>query len=479
MSDPGAPDRASARERWIALAAALLLLVLYQVLRQHSFWGDARYLMHIVPREGWTYHQLGYLLVARLSYWTLGPLFGGDPEPVLSLLSALCASVSAFLVYFGARTAGCRIASAALTTLLFVLAPSVWFYATSIEIHTLQLVAVCATILWVLRAERDGRLGESALVPTVLLCFLFATHTTSSLWAPALAFLCLRGAGRWSFPRRVLPSLVLLAAVAAGWAWLNTSGPEGSQVGVFQAGMALNHLTDWHFERGWNELIAPSGVLVALMLVALLVQLSRDPRALGKPLSTALVLLFLAYLPFAFSLPIAERGAYYISLVPVCAIACARIFEGYGRVWLVAGCVLVVVQAGLAHRHVHEWEHDYPGAEWLEPLFEDTGDRGLVLAFEEWELEAVERHSHMYAVGPKMATTILDFGDPETVAAALAELSRRARNGEPVAITRSLWEREEPQVRAFVQAVVETLGEPEARMDGAYRLFAVVERSSE
>ena len=76
-------------------------------------------------------------------------------------------------------------------------------------------------------------------------------------------------------------------------------------------------------------------------------------------------------------------------------IACCRLMTAGPVGWQSTGARIRVAtkfvnitRQHFARQGVHEWEHEYRGARWMEPLITEVGSPGVVFAQEEWEWNA-------------------------------------------------------------------------------------------
>lgn len=443
--------RPSKRDLLVSACLLVGFSALYFVQRQDARWSDGRALVALVESGRWAYHHFLYLPAARVFAAVLAPV-GVGSEPALQLFSAVAAALAVALFHLAARASGFGPTTSLLGALLLASAPVVWFFGTCVEVHAFQLAFAAGAVLWAARVREVER--PSAVPPALLLGGLFGAHMTGALWAPALLLVLVRGRSGWRRPRHVLVALGVGAGTAAGW--LAATGGTGTGSGHVLLGLR-ELLQGWRVDLLWREVLAPGGLVYPLALLGLLAGRARL-RSAGAPLLAAIALLFLSLLPFAFTLHIAERGAYFISLVPVAVVAACLGLDALGRWRVLVGLLVVAGQVAWSVREVHEWEHHYPGWEWAGPLFDETGEKGLVLAYDRAEWEAVSCHSEMTAISLKARRTKENFGTMQK--AAFRAVERALAAGEPVAITRSLFESDVPEVHAFVVGLVGRFGTP-------------------
>lgn len=452
----------------IASALAACALALYALTQQRAYWSDGRLLMTWIENDVWIHYHLGYLPLAHAAQRVLGGLYGGDPERPLLWLSALCSALAVAASYLAARAFGARRASALAAAALLASAPVAWFYATCVEVHAPHLLASALAALALARARRAGRWGASALLPTVCFLLLFVTHLAGVLLLPALALIVLRGSGRWRWAPHSGLAIALGLAVLAAWNWLTRELPAGR---VFAAEALASGIERWSWRGLWSEFALPQLALLALGALGFAcapregAQLSLGAFGLALLLPSALLVPGFGY---------EERGAYAIALAPF--LACAA---GLALDWTAArageaaagGLALaaLALSAVLATRELADWQQHYRGADWVEALRAETGNRGLVLALEAWEREAVRKHTRLDALA------LLDegqVGDAIGINAQAARyfLSSRAARGECVVITRRLYGSE--QGAPLIEALRTAGGEARIGRSGEYWVIA-------
>ena len=444
------------RSDW-ALAAliATLATTLAFALRQTALWSDGRELIEGVEKGYWTSHYLLYFPAAHLVAGVTSRLGGLDTQASLCLLSALGLGVGAGLFFLFGRDRGLSRWLALLGTALFALSPVVVFFGTCVEAHALQLPVATAALLWASRAERRGTLGKDAALPSLLFLLLVATHPAGLIWVPLYLYILFRVTGHWSIPKHLIPTLVVFAAGAAFF----FAASDRTGAGPRHALLALRKLLEpWRFELFVRELVAPAGVLYPLAAPGLVASLyfrrkSVEPRV--SRLGYAALILCVSALPLAFTLHIFERGAYYISLVPVvAAVVCVTARRLPPAVVLAVGIPLVLVQLLLARAEVRGWEKDYPGADWIEAMFEECGERGLILSGDFSEYKVIRGHTWM-TVG--LVSLRQGNIEPDTLMALTLRGAQNAkRNGAPIVLTQSFLESKDP-------TVVRVLNELESR----------------
>ena len=392
------------RDRGLALLVGVLAATGYWLLRQDATWSDGRDLIVGLERGQWSYHHILYFPTAHLLHGLFG--WALDVEGTLQLLSAGSAALSVGLFYRVAREYLPRGPALASST-LFATAPSVVFYATTVEVHALQLPFAVGAVLWAVRRRTSEGFRENAWLPVALLCGLVGTHVTGLAWSLSCAYVLFRGSGRWAMPRRWLAAgLVLLGFLVS---WLFLQGTSDIASGHVLLGLRKT-LTPWQPGLLWREVLEPAGLLYGCAIVAL-IAFPVIVRAARSTIRASILLLLAPVVPFAMTVGIFERGAYFISLVPVVAVLALQWmrFVRTGPAVVVA-LVLGVVQGGWALRNVDDWVHHYPGNEWIEALLEETGERGIVLTSHLMEVSCIQGHSGMAVLYVRTRGKLYAFG---------------------------------------------------------------------
>jgi hypothetical protein len=345
--------------------------------------------------------------------------------------------------------------------------PTVLFFATSVEVHAPQVLAVGA-VLWGFARWRQSGEVPNALVLSLLFLGLVGTHLTGALWAPAFLYLALFGTGRPRLPEHAFAGALALAGGYFVWKVANPGESQGWKV----AGSAFAALRRApNLEYLMKELVL-NGAFLFVLPPLLLIR-----RRLDR---TGLVLVLLVFAPQVIlfqTLGIEEQGAYFITLFPLLGLLSSLALPRLGRAALPAAAVLLAGQGALAHEFVWQWQNGYRGAEWAEPLIREAGDRGLLLALENWEAHAVQRHSHLDAVSLRIKKSRrvveLPLEDPAQQASALFLIEQSRAGGGLVAVTRSLLDygRENETVRRFLERLVERFGQLRPGDHPAYFVF--------
>ena len=333
----------------------------------------------------------------------------------------------------------------------------VWFYATCIELHGIQLFFAAALTAWVVRVLLDEGKVVSAPVTALLAAGPAGAHMTGILLLPAVAAFLYGTRKRVRSWRR---GAALFIAFAALWFWGSASraaAPRHVQFGL----RSLLEAPDFELFR--REILAPQGTLfVAGMLCAVVLYLRR------RRLDTATLcctLVYLAFLPFAASVDIAERGAYFVCLVPVSLALVAAFWRRLPPVADALLVVLIALNTRASLTRVSAWRNDFPQASWARQLIAEAEGRGVVMTYDMEEFWAVHRHSRMRA--------FCLFEDVELEAPATRryaeQLIRQAlEDGGDVYATRRFLNEPNHGVPAFLDLLEDWLGAPEWKAGGEY-----------
>jgi len=185
-------------------AAAIALLVYCLTANPSVTFTDSGELAAVATTLGIA-HPTGYPLFTLVGHlWTKLPL-PLSPVRKLNLFAALCTALSVFLFYrimlelLDRASPGDAVAPtkrrhsliALVTALTYAFARTVWEQATSVEVYSLHLLTLQASILLFLRAERL----RQWLVWAFVLGLSFSNHLTTILIAPATIYLFFKRLG--------------------------------------------------------------------------------------------------------------------------------------------------------------------------------------------------------------------------------------------------------------------------------------------
>jgi hypothetical protein len=457
------PGRTIALE---ALAAFLGLLGLYHATRQAHYWGDAKFILQWVENGRLDYYHVAYLPLAQLVHGVCGR-FGFAVEDSLRVLSVVCGAGSGALLFAAARCAGAGRVAAGGATLLYATAPVAWFFAGAIEIHAVQMLASGGVCLWAARGVRAGEFGRDPAAVMVALLAIVAGHLTGVTWAPATAFVLWRGGRGAGFGRWVTVSV---AALAFALVWLQVD--RESERGAYHLELGLRALLRLpSLALGWRELLAPAGVVWALVLAAVLLAWRARRLDLRRLEVQATLLLFAASMPLAFLIDIAERGAYFVALLPVACLWLALAGDALPRAALAAVlCVTVPLQTWLGHASLKSFESVALPAElaWLETLQAEAGTRLLLLSTDTTLAAPVQQFTPLTCVivVPGMG---IDLTLPDVRTRLVERAGQKSAEGYRIAFTSELFAAEPGTT--FIAELAAQLGTPEPGRDSHYALF--------
>ena len=279
-------------------------------------------------RSGWTpYYNAFYLPLGWLFHRVGEQGFDWNPDQSLLWFARASCAASAVVGWRVGRRFGLGPQESFAGALLLTLTPSVLFFANVVEVHSLQLLgALVATELALIAREKPPLVAVALVLVGALLGVL--THLTSVLFVPVLVWLAV-GSDARGFPlarfvtrRTVVPSFLGLGALAAAAWQLGSRVEDSTWLAPVRWLYVFGDMLRDRFASGdffgpaesarylWLEFVLPSGLLVALLLVALLVRATRRE-------ALVLVLLALPFLAIFSQGGIWEGGAYFLALWPL------------------------------------------------------------------------------------------------------------------------------------------------------------------
>ncbi|MEO0650948.1 MAG: hypothetical protein AAFZ65_09730 [Planctomycetota bacterium] len=300
-------------------------------------------------------------------------LFGWSADAGAIWFSRVCSALAAG----GAAVAIARRVSSPLLSgagaLALALAPAIWFFAVCAEVHGLQLLGAVVAYECADRARRASRGRALAWFGAGVLAAL-ATHLTSLLLAPLLAWLALGDDGDHGLQRRSL------ARLAAGLALAGLAGPllASTLLAEWQPAQGLrtfvvlwwDRVAQGDFFSGresleylWDEWFVRAGLLWPGTVAGLFVARARR----------AAVAVLVGCLPFVLIFSqggVREAGAYFVGLYPPMALATAGVLDHLTRrrstrLRAALALALVAGQAGLALPTVRSLVRGQDMASWL------------------------------------------------------------------------------------------------------------------
>jgi len=286
-------------------------------LPERLYGDDAFYVRWIVKGDGNPLPHLLYLPIARVAA-RIGALFGADPFLSLRVLSAAAMAGGFALVLQASLHRGRQFGYALLYTLFAAVTPSAWFFATAAEIHAVHLFAMGLLLNVVVRI-RSGTAPFWMGILVLALGFVLGTHQSGILVVPsALLFYVVSTNGRlvrhrwqdlaWAGGAAILVSLPFLLRDSGG------SAEPAWYVSGLQARLSTDGWWGEYLHFIGTEWVAPAWVLVvsACYVFGSLLRTHRTHFL-------ALVFLLVPYLTFFGLFDYAERGAYFIVLLPLLA----------------------------------------------------------------------------------------------------------------------------------------------------------------
>jgi len=445
----------------------VILFALFFAFRQESYWSDARHLIRALHEGSLRRHHFAYPPIA-FGFHELSGLLGNDePKLSLQLLSALSGALTGALLYLAGRRFGFAPLPSLFGVALVCASPVVSFYATCVEVHALQLAFAAGAVYWA-ACTRDEP-PRSAAVAALFLTGIFGAHMAGLLWAPALlVFLYWKGSGT-TRPRHFAAGLAIMILAAVGWRLAN---PGSDNQGSLHISRSLKELLMvFRPKVFYATLVQPLGVLGVVGILTLVSIRGSLRETLRKPHAAATLVLFSCMLPFAATLRIPERGAYYITLALPLGLMAAHLVQNGPRVLRVAAPFALLLQVYLGAKQYHDWEIDYPGAEWVPALREETGEKGVILAGERWEWTAIQFHSKLTCISPSMPQRPESAMPERGREVTLRMMERGLGRGGVLGVTRNFWESEDPLLVPWRELLLERYGEPIPGHRPEYLLF--------
>ncbi len=379
-----------------AAPAFALALALYGATRQEQTFSDGVHLASMVSGGPAPYYNAAYVPLGWLLHRAFAASVGWSVPDALGWLSALAGAAAVAVLAVTLHRLVRRVDAQRATPLalawaaLVALTPGTWFFATTVEVHSVQLLgAALATHLAL--AARDAQARRATALLAAACAAAMLTHLVHALLLPGLVVLARAGVGREPLRWRaaaarigvvalvlaLLGALVFLQARATDAQRATHANPAGVLV-VFGRMLADGLRTRGLFgpsEVGAflaAELLRPAGAL-ALGLVALLFARRAGLRAGG----------LVAALPFLVVLPqggIREDGAYYLSLYPLLALALAdgtarwtgRRGAGLARVALALVVALALAQGAFGWRRLRAYDTGPGPLEWTRAIEQTT-----------------------------------------------------------------------------------------------------------
>lgn len=362
------PPALGARDFAIAAALALLATLLYGATWRESLFDDGEVFAHYFvssDRQVW-YHVL-YLPLAR----ALHPFVpGGDHLAGLEALSVLSGAVGVGAAYLAARGLGASRSGTLLAAGLLALSPSLWFFATTIELHATHFAAVAVAAAILVLGARLPFAAHLALT-AVSFPLLYLTHNSGALfglgWVLLFAFARAR-VGRPVPPLRswfvVAPTL--LAALVLAICAANAYQHKGFGLGT---GDTFAYVLSFRGEHrpSFAFVAEEIGLAYALLLAAAALALLR--REVRLPLLVAILAAAIPVTAFFVWFAFPSRGGYFSGVAFFAFLMAAQVRV---EAWWRPALALAVLaswggQGALAWQRLRAYEAAHPSAKRDEP----------------------------------------------------------------------------------------------------------------
>ncbi|QDU85444.1 hypothetical protein Pla163_25740 [Planctomycetes bacterium Pla163] len=346
----------AARDAAVALILGAAAFALYAATRQWRIYGDGPALLSSLthdPHGNWGWIHVAFMPVAR--FWN-GAFDWSTPAEALRFLAATGGAVTVATTYLIARCFGARTTSAALVAALLAVTPALWFYSTTIEVHSVHAATIGLLAVATFLAPWHRPALALALV-AVLLPLLHLTHQSGAtlhlVWILLVRAAWSRRTGRvvtWRTTALVVAPVMTVSLVAALLLSEHLRA-EPDFVGASDVGAFITQsrveLTGWRLAGLWGW---PIGWLWLALVPALLAPRARRSSGLVALVAAAPLVAFFTWLG------VPERGAYSLGFLPFVAAFVASGADEFverfganrpalGRVATVAGVLLVALQA--------------------------------------------------------------------------------------------------------------------------------------
>lgn len=382
--------------RYALLVVFLVALGLFAATVQTTAFSDAVYLSAKVESGPKPYYNALYLPLGWAFHRLVSLVLDWDAFEALGLFSALCGAGAAAFLAVCLRRIGCSPGWRIAWGLFFVVTPGVWFFSTTVEVHSIQLLGTSAATAMCLLARRESPGRALALVYAACALALLS-HLTTVLILPGFVVLARGdgpgvGLGLKGLPwKATLLVHVGLLVVVVGVFWAYSANPTGlSRSNPLEALEVFfrKYVTKLKNGRFYGpseiadflggEFLRPAGLLAVLPLV----------RVFAPRRNRLFLPAFVAALPYLVLLPqggIREQGGYFVSFFPLFVLATADSVAAIGERapararWIEGGLVvLLVVQAWLGWSRVAEAESGVDARDWTAEVEEEVPRTSVV-----------------------------------------------------------------------------------------------------
>jgi len=293
---------------------SLLALLLFVLLRQHTFYGPDGRAMLKMTMGGMQAHPLHpfYVPLLRASHALVGSL-GGSWYQAGVLLSQVGAALAVITWHRAAARLGATRAQAAAVAVLGATAPAVLFFASVVELHAPFLAFAGFSTLAAARLAKTGTPG-SAVGLGVATGLAVGAHATAHLLPLWLLPLVLAEAPGWSAARRaglLGSALVVHAGVSLALPLLlrlcGVDWHPASSGGFLADAAARDLQLAWVPNQVWRDWLLPFAPLSVSALLSI-------PRRPGRGLVLLLGVAASLAATFVLMAPTTENGAYLVPL---------------------------------------------------------------------------------------------------------------------------------------------------------------------
>ena len=481
---------------FVALVATLGFALTFQT----TYYGDAALLLKTY-RQGNSTGHAAHAVVTRLLSGS-----GFALEASARIASLLPAGIGVGLLVMALLRVGVRTGFAVVVALLFALTPSVAFFATTIEVHGLQLLGVCAAMYCGIRAFGDCPALRIRPQPPLItlpqssprsafLWFLLAalclalTHPLNMPALVGLAGLTLFGLLRRGMTKKRVAIVTLLLGGLGVLLGLTVASIYKARQGLDLAGILAT------FAWPLGELAADGSGAPALFFNFRAALLLPAAGLLGiggfgllflrpRRLAFALSLWVLFPLLFVLGIDAHEHGAYFLVALPALSIGVAAILEQLA-VWSTPtfgkrGPLVTTLLIGYAFASMHHNNYreelaldDFAEREWLDALGAFTNGRGIFLAQDLEHQTAVTNHLGLQSDNLRYFILLPEEEQMELMKVYRAWARLAADHGEPLYIPEAVFALapSQPTLQATLDYLSEEFHFEHVALGGGYGIW--------